>query len=176
MSINYDEFLKWAPAASAVASAIAAIAAAVNVGLQNRNTRRNRSIDLLLKKEADFDSPRMHKARAGAAKALLAAKSYADDNIDCVLDFMEGVAGRVIGGDLEEDLAWSSFHHWFTHYYYAASEIIRRTRTDDRSVWCDLVDLHERMEKLQARRGSPLRNNLPGDIKDFLESEAKLLD
>jgi hypothetical protein len=56
MACPTDDWLKWAPAASAAFSAVAAFAAASNVFLQNRNAARNRSLDLLLKKEVEFAS------------------------------------------------------------------------------------------------------------------------
>jgi hypothetical protein len=170
---SYDDLLKWAPAASAVASAVAAIVAAVNVVLQNRNARRNRSVDLLLKKEAEFDTERMHMVRAAAAKAILAGANDSE-YIDRVLDFMESVAGLVIDGDLEADKVWRSFYYWFSHYYYAFSDLIADARNKDRSVWCDLVELQARIERLQIKRGNPLTRPLKPDIMRFLESESKL--
>ena len=160
---------------AALASAFAATAAWFNVYVQNRNTRRNRSIDLLLKKEAEFDSERMQKTRSKAAKALLEGENSSIE-IDRVLDFMESVAGLVMQDDLAGDHAWSTFYHWFSHYYYATYEYVKSARSEDISIWCDLIDLHERMEGIQRNQGSPLPNNLPKKLKKFLQEEVELVE
>ena len=160
---------------AAIASTFAATAAWCNVYVQNKNTKRNRSIDLLLKKESEFDSERMQKARSNAAKALLEGIDSSKD-IDHVLDFMESVASLVIKGDLEDDDTWNYFYYWFSHYYYAASEIIKKIRSEDSSEWCDLHKLHARMEKIQRKNGNPVPNNLPSKLRKFLQKEVELIE
>ncbi|MGZ9074638.1 MAG: DUF4760 domain-containing protein [Burkholderiaceae bacterium] len=128
-----NEWLLWAPAASAAASAIAAIVAAVNVWIQNRNARRSRAIDLLLKKETEFDNEVMRKKRVTASKALLAGTSTTPE-ICSVLDFMESVAALVADGDLEDELAWRTFYYWFSHYFYAANDNRSTTKEGPLSV------------------------------------------
>ena len=165
----------WAPTASAAAAAVAAGIAAVNVWYQNRNARRSRAIDLLLKKETEFVSDRMEKRRSSAAKLLL-AKSPSTRDIRSVLDFMESVGALVEDDDLEVEFAWRTFYYWFSHYYYAAETLIKAEQETDPLVWKCLTHLHNRMETLQTRQGGKsLPNKLPAEIAKFLNDEAALL-
>jgi hypothetical protein len=170
-----ETLIAWAPAAAAVASAIAAMAAVVNVWLTNRNARRARTIDLLLKKEAEFDGERMHKMRAAAAKALLTS---VDDSREVVfvLDFMESVSGLVLDGDLQIEQAWRTFYFWFSHYYFACGAYIKEEQARDPAVWRGIAKLHMHLEKVQRKSGgTPLSNNLPAAIKSILENEFRLV-
>lgn len=168
------EISQWAQVAAAVAAAFAALAAALNVWLQNRNARRTRAVDLLLKKEAEFDSERMHKKRAFAAKVLLAPDPRSGD-IAPVLDFIESVASLVNTGDLWKEMAWYTFYYWFSHYYFACEAVIKTEQARDKAVWTGITILYASLQRVQVKQGgNPLPNNLPAATRAFLESEARL--
>jgi len=166
------DWKSWAPVAAAFASALAAFAACANVIFQNKNAKRNRSLDIVIKKEAEFDSPRMLRHRRKAAEALLAGDEE-DFSIDAVLDFMESVALYAVNGDISTEQAWNTFYYWFAGYYLAAKTFIDEAQRDDKSVWINIHRVHEQMEKLQTKRGNPLRRNLKSEKKEFLEDEIK---
>ena len=167
-----DEIRLWAPAIAAVASAVAALAATVNVVLQNKNARRARAADQLLKREIEFDSPVMKQCRSDAAKAVLAKTATAGTaQVANFLNFMEAVAALERRGDVPLEDVWDSFHGWFEPWYFACEGLIRQARDQDKSVWKDLCSLHEKMRKLQVRRGDPLPTNLPADLETFLREE-----
>jgi len=138
--------------------------------VQNRNATRNRSLDLLLKKDAEFDGGRMRTTRAQAAKALRAGVK-SDATIDGILDFMESVAALVKSGDLDETQAWSTFYHWFANYYQACKGIVDAERAKDITVWQDLVWFHARLEAMQLRHARLINHFTPQDIDHFLEQE-----
>jgi len=172
---SFEDFVKIAPTISAIAAAVAAISACTNVVIQNRNIQRNRAVDIVCKKEAEFDSPRMHQHRVRAAKALLAELTD-NSSIDAVLDFMESVARFVTKDDVPAEEVWFTFYHWFSSYYVAAKAVIDIERAKDPTYWEDLVKVNALMDKVQRKNGNPIPKNLPADIKKFLEGEATLLD
>ncbi len=169
-----DDIKTWAPVFAAGAAAIAALIALANVVITNRNARRTRAIDIIGKKEAEFDSERMVKHRVHAAKALL-AKSTSDASIDAVLNFMESVARYVTKGDVPAEEVWFTFYYWFNSYYVATRAIISTEQTKDKSCWEDLSQVYALINKLQKEKGRPVAIGEPA-IKHFLEEEAALRD
>lgn len=113
---DYADFLKLAPAASAFAAAIAVFSAKFNVIIQNKNIQRNRAIDIVCKKEAEFDGDRLIKHRGLASAALLAG---ADDNVsvDVILNFMESVAKYEVEGCITAEQVWHTFYDWFAVFF-----------------------------------------------------------
>jgi len=168
----FDDFVKVAPAVSAIASAIAACAAWANVAVQNRNVKHNRGIDIFFKKEAEFDSPRFIKHRGLASKALL-EKIDDDLSVEVVLNFMETVAKYEDEGHITAVQVWEYFYDWFAGYYYATEEMIKAEQIKDKSVWSNLVRLQLKIENIQAQKGKQLKSNLKEDILKFLNDEVR---
>jgi hypothetical protein len=170
MTIDPD-VLALMPAISAGASCAAALVALANVVVTNGNAKRARALDLLHKKEQEFDSERMRKTRRRAAAELL-SKSDATAAVDEVLDFMEGLSRMVVEGDLPADLAWHSFYHWYIRYFYATIAIRSVERKRDPSIWESIEQMQPLMKRLQRKHGTRYAFNAPSDIQKFLASEA----
>lgn len=173
MPCQPEYWIKWAPVASALLSAIAAAVAALNVWIQNRNALRNRSLDLLLKKEAEFESPRLRSVRSRAAKALRlgADRDYA---VDELLDFMESASALVVSKDLGETQAWATFHHWFSHYGHACKGIIESEQRQDSLVWKDFSTMLVRFDAIQLRGSRLSKRYSPEELDRFLKLEESL--
>lgn len=169
------ELKEWAPVVASVASAVAALAALANLMFQSSNARRTRALNLLFKKEAEFDTERMRATRAKAAADLLAGGVTAEKSLDVedVLNFMESVASLVQEGDIRLDQAWNTFYGWFGPWYDATKALVDAERGKDSSVSKDIGPLHEAMQRLQARRGKPMPRSLPTETITFLNDEAR---
>ena len=96
--------------------------------------------------------------------------------VDDVLNFLETVADLARANDISIKQAWHTLYGWFSLWYYATEGLIRAEQAKDESTWVDLVFLHREMDRMQARNGNPLPKNLPADVKEFLEDEARLDD
>lgn len=168
------DLINWAPVASAGLAAVAAMIAAFNVWIQNRNARRGRSLDLLLKKEAEFETPRLRCVRKRAAKALM-EDDMESPAIDDLLDFMESVSELVESGDLELEQAWATFHHWFSHYGQATKGIVETAQREDSEIWVEFSKILPHFEAIQLRRAQFSRRYSPEEKNRFLAREAQMV-
>jgi len=172
MPCSSDDLFKWAPVASAVFAAIAAGISAINVWLQNRNASKNRSLDMLVKKEAEFEGPRMREIRRLAAKALKSGETESQA-IDDLLDFMESVGMLVASESLDENQAWSSFYHCFANYGHACKSIIASEQAKDATIWQDCSALLTRLDAVQMKRSRLARRFSQPEVEKFLSQEEK---
>ncbi len=174
MPLTCTDFTTWAPAVSAMAASVAAIVAMGNVVLTNRNARRSRAVDLLHKKEQEFDTPRMRRTRKKAALALGAEAASDVLAVDEVMDFMDGLARMVLDEDLDARMAWHSFYHWFMGYADATSEIRVAAQLEDKSIWKSIDDLLPMMQEIQTREGTERAATPIDDRAKFLRQETEL--
>jgi hypothetical protein len=164
-------------AATAVITAIAALRTIAALRDQSRLTKATIEVDVLLRLEATWRSPRMTKTRSAAAQALLAGVN-GDLNVDGLLYFLELIAMLMKRGVLEEETTWHTFYWPMVNYWQAAATYAARVvQEEGSSTWINLPIGVARMRAIEAsksgRRGGAIG---PSDdqTQRFLNDEAKL--
>ncbi len=170
-----DDLKTWAPVLSALAACAAAVIAARNVVLTNRNTLRTRALDLLHKAEQQWDSDRMWKFRVKASKALLDG-DHGSHAIDAVLDFIDGVGRMVKENDMSNEHVWESFYYWFSCYLDTTVEARAEARKEDRTIWENAVALRPILTEQQRVHLGKEKPSTQADLTEFLTIESKLND
>jgi hypothetical protein len=124
---------------SAWAAMATAVGAIVAVWLQNNHLRITRSIDLLLRLDAKFDSDRMKDLRRRAAKGFVEGKFV--DEAYYVLDFFEEVGLLLRMRAIHQEVLFESFFHSPLAYWFTAKKYVLEMRRTRKELYDNLEDL-----------------------------------
>jgi hypothetical protein len=174
---NIQRWNLWGSYATCVSAAVAAVAAGIaawSFHIQVQQSKTTLGVDVLLKLDNDFGSPRMLAKRARAATALKDQPGKGNSDINGVLDFFEGVALFERRGVIETEFVWHSFYEWFSTYYYLTQAYRAEERKRDHTVWLDLDGLYERVSLFQG--ADQPRHPTPAEVTEFLNDEIALVD
>lgn len=134
---------------SSLAALVTAVGAIVSLWIQNGHARVTRSLDILLRMEAKFDSERMKDLRRKAAKGFLEGKLV--DEAYYVLDFFEE-AGLLLSKDaIHEDILFESFYHSILAYWFTAKRHIMELRRENKELY-DHFELLAKRDLVYARK------------------------
>jgi hypothetical protein len=138
---------------TASAAVIAALVAIIAVAIQIRVFRATISTDVILKLQSEFDSERMRRVRASAAKSLKEPNgTEGSTDLDEVLNFFDALSLLVYRGVLDRELVWHYFYHWVHHYWDAASSYINSVRDKSPEIWSDIERLHRQLLSVENER------------------------
>lgn len=164
-------------AATAVITAIAAIRTIAALRDQSRLTKATIEVDVLLRLEADWRSPRMTKTRSAAARALSSGVA-ADLSVDGLLYFLELIALLMKRGVLEEETTWHTFYWPMANYWQAASAYVARVQVEEgSSTWTNLTGGIARLRTIEGRKSGRSGDRIgpsQAQTQRFLADEAKL--
>lgn len=163
---------------TALAALTTALIAVFSLIMESRRHRFALGVDLVLRLEDQFKTPRMYKNRAKAAQAFHQGDySLAVNEIDEIINFYEGVAYFVDRGALDRKLAWTFFFSHMYRFHRLASEYIVKARRRDVTLWDEFLRLYERLLKIECaergRCGDP-QSLTAEDIQQFLREESSL--
>jgi hypothetical protein len=172
------------------ATFITAVATFLGVGFsvwailsEKRISRLQKSVEILLKYNKDFDDNEMRLARKRAALAIKTARSNKTkegmEEADDVLDFFETIAMLVRRKAITDFYVWHSFFHWIHRYCLLSEDYVTsiRRKRGERARWKDLVWLYPRLMKIEKGEGCLSDADLklsPQDLDEFIEDELKL--
>ena len=147
---------------------VTAVGAIVAIWLQNRHARITRSLDVLLRLEAKFDSDRMKDLRRKAATGFLAGKFV--DEAYYVLDFFEEAGLLLRMKAIHEELLFESFYHSPLAYWFTAKKHIREKRQTNKEFYDNLEYLaRKELDYAQKKTGeSRSKMEEEGYWKDFI--------
>jgi hypothetical protein len=146
------------------------------IGDQITTSRKLFEINLVTKLEDRFDSERMIAKRRYAAEFLLKNPTVDDprwDKVSDLLDFFQVVGTLTRGENINKELTYKWFFYWFSHYYTACKEYIKKQRGDDETIaWKDLVDLYKDLEAYDKEiNNGKLSNPDKTALEDFFKWE-----
>jgi uncharacterized protein DUF4760 len=118
---------------SSLAALVTAVGAIVSLWIQNGHVRVTRSLDILLRMEAKFDSERMKDLRRKAAKGFLEGKLV--DEAYYVLDFFEEAGLLLNKNAIHEDILFESFYHSILAYWFTAKGHIVELRHENKELY-----------------------------------------
>lgn len=163
---------------TALAALGTALVAIASLWMESRRHRFALGVDLVLRLEDQFKTPRMYNNRAKAAHAFHQGDySLAVNEIDEIINFYEGVAYFVDRGALDRKLAWNFFFSHMYRFNYLAKEYIEKERRRDVTLWDEFLRLYERLlkiecaERIRCGDGHGLTED---DIEQFLREESSL--
>jgi hypothetical protein len=133
---------------SAWAAMVTAVGAIVAIWLQNRHAQITRSLDVLLRLEAKFDSDRMKDLRRKAAAGFLEGKLV--DEAYYVLDFFEEEGLLLRMKAIHQKILFESFFHGPMAYWFTAKKHILGLRTTRKELYDNLE--HLAMKELEYAR------------------------
>ena len=146
---------------SSWAAIVTAVGAIVSLWIQNGHARVTRSLDILLRMEAKYDSERMKDLRRKAAKGFLEGKLV--DEAYYVLDFFEEAGLLLSKNAIHEDILFESFYHSILAYWFTAKRHILELRRENK-------ELYDHFELL-ARRDLAYAEKKTGENTARLEDE-----
>jgi len=145
-------------------------------------TRRSLGAETLLHLDDTWQSERMLKTRAAAARQLQevrAGKSVRElfegneSDVDEVLDYLETVAFFCKRKVLDRELVWNMFYWPMANYWLACDNYIRHVRgIEGRHTWDNFSRLLPKLADMHREEAPPNEANLPL----FLATEAALED
>jgi len=163
---------------TALAALTTALLAVFSLIMESRRHRFALGVDLVLRLEDQFGTPRMYTNRAKAAHAFQQGDySLAANEIDEIIDFYEGVAYFVDHGALDRRLAWTFFFSYMYRFHHLAKEYIDKERRRDATLWDEFLHLYEQLLKIEcAERGrcGDIYELSEEDIQQFLKEELSL--
>jgi hypothetical protein len=118
---------------SSLAAVVAAVGAVVSLWVQNRHARVTRSLDILLRLEAKYDSDRMKELRRKAATGFLEGKFV--DEAYYVLDFFEEAGLLLRMKAIHEEIIFESFYHSILAYWFTARRHVMEFRRTNRELY-----------------------------------------
>jgi len=163
-----------ATCASALIAAGAVCAAVWSYRSQVQQSKIALAVQVLMKLEDDFDSPRMRAKRARAAKALQNRPHEGTADIDAILDFFEGVALYERSGVIETEFVWHGFYMWFSYYYHLTNRYRTEVRQDDSKTWADIESMYQRLSAFEGV--DQPKHPTSAEIAKFLNDETALAD
>ena len=146
---------------SSLAAVVAAVGAVVSLWSQNRHARVTRSLDILLRLEAKYDSDRMKALRQKAAIGFLEGRFV--DEAFYVLDFFEEAGLLLRMKAIHEEILFESFYHSILAYWFTAKKHILNLRRET-------VELYDHFEFLAGRDLAYARKKT-GETTTKLEDE-----
>jgi hypothetical protein len=164
--------IDWAEV-SAWAAMITAVGAIVAVWLQNRHARITRSLDVLLRLDAKFDSDRMKDLRRKAATGFLEGR-FADEAY-YVLDFFEEAGLLLRMKAIHEEILFESFYHSPQAYWFTAKKYILEMRGRSKELYDNLEYLAKRELDYASRKTKKDARKMEdeGYWKDFITRETQ---
>lgn len=159
--------IDWAASAAWVAAGAAIVALIAD----HSRFRLSQSVELLLKFEDKFDSTRLHKMRARAARAY---KNGKVDEVDDVLDEIETIGLLAERKVLDYEMIWCSFGYWIIMYSHVWADYIKESQTTDPTVWTYFVKLAAKVKEIEIRTQGTLSNPDEDDVREFIRSEMTL--
>ena len=118
---------------SSWAAIVTATGAIVSLWIQNRHARVTRSLDILLRLEAKYDSERMKELRRRAAGGFLEGRLV--DEAYYVLDFFEEAGLLLSKNAIDEDILFESFYHSILAYWFTARKHILELRRENKELY-----------------------------------------
>jgi hypothetical protein len=158
---------------SSLAAVVTAVGAVVSLWIQNRHARVTRSLDILLRLEAKYDSDRMKGLRKKAASGLAEGKLV--DEAYYVLDFFEEAGLLLRKNAIDEEILFESFYHSILAYWFTAKKHILGLRRDNKELY-DNFELMAMRELAYAKRKTgedPTRLEDEARWKYFMERETQ---
>jgi len=147
---------------SSWAAIVTAVGAIASVWIQNSHARVTRSLDILMRLEAKFDSDRMKELRRKAATGFI--QGMLVDEAYYVLDFFEEAGLLLSKNAIHEDILFESFYHSILAYWFTAKRHILELRRENK-------ELYDHFELL-ARRDLVYAKKKTGEDTEKLEDEA----
>jgi hypothetical protein len=165
---------------TAVATAVATVAAIGFGAWQAYFLRKSLQNDTLLKLEDRFNSPDFIRRRMLAAKAILKNRKEEKENpanlisdVDDVLDFMDTIGLCVRKGALDKEAVWNTFGYWVRHYWSLSSAYIEKMNKTKPSIWADFTSLQKKLNKIELRKRGIVPEPTDPDLEKFLHDEIK---
>jgi hypothetical protein len=158
---------------SAWAAMVTAVGAIVAVWLQNRHARITRSLDLLLRLDAKFDSDRMKDLRRKAAAGFLEGRFV--DEAYYVLDFFEEAGLLLRMKAIHEEILFESFFHSPPAYWFTAKKYILDMRRARKELYDNLEYLAKRELEYAKRKTGESTGKMEdeGYWKDYIIRETQ---
>jgi len=128
--------------------------------------------DTMFKLREQFSGKGMLKARAGAARHLIANDKGHDQNVDEVMDFFEDVAFLLRRDAIDVESVWQYFSYWSEAYWQAAlyyrMEKRRNGHLQD-EVWVEQDALRECIKRFK-----PVAEMSSEALQRFLKDETEV--
>ncbi len=134
---------------SSWAAVVTAAGAVVSLWIQNSHARVTRSLDVLMRLEAKFDSDRMKDLRRKASSGFLEGKLV--DEAYYVMDFFEEAGLLLAKNAIHEDILFESFYHSILAYWFTARKHILAMRQENKELY-DHFELLARRDLAYAKR------------------------
>lgn len=112
---------------------VTAVGAVVSLWVQDRHARVTRSLDILLRLEAKYDSDRMKDLRRKAATGFFGGRFV--DEAYYVLDFFEEAGLLLRMQAIHEDLLFESFYHSILAYWFTTRKYVTEFRRTNRELY-----------------------------------------
>jgi hypothetical protein len=157
---------------AALAAWVTAVIAIVALYVEHRRFRLSQSVDLLLKYEDKFCSPRLIGLRKKAAHG------YRDGDygqVDELLDEFETLGLLAKKRVLDYEMVWSTFGTYIITYAHIWKKYIEECQKEDSLVWTYFVALAEKVEEIEIKaHGMPATEITKEDIANFIKDELAL--
>lgn len=164
---------------SVLIAVLAAIWAIWANTLEWKRSRFIKGIELLDTYRCDFSDEPLRNKRRQAARYLLEEKRDHNNPPEAlvdILDFFECIAYLKKRKLFEIETVWHFFASWILPYVAAANEEIKRIRSDDSTLFEDLLNLYTDIESIEKKR-HPSHKSFhivsPPEVKSFLKGEIK---
>jgi hypothetical protein len=158
---------------SAWAAMVTAVGAIVAVWLTNRHAQITRSLDVLLRLDAKFDSDRMKDLRRKAATGFLEGRFV--DEAYYVLDFFEEAGLLLRMKAINEEILFESFFHSPPAYWFTARKYVLEMRRDRKELYDNLEYLAKREVDYAMKKTGESTGRMEDESywKDFITRETQ---
>ena len=144
----------------------------------------------MLKLNDQFDNKDMRNTRSTAARILKdnktqlgSPKNFSTTEIDDVLDFFEGMAFLVRGGQISPEVAQHAFYYWIEGYHLATKKYVEAVRRGRPAQWEFIEWLYKATSQVertrakhQSAKAAPVNQQADDEkcVAEFLDGEIEL--